>query len=131
MELLLERLSVWNVSVEAKGVKVNVGKTKVMHCQAKNCKNNVIQDSGKGPKCPCGMCGNGVGRISIRCVDCSKWIHKRCSRYKVVLRERLQYKCPRCNGQIPTSVASEETKHINFGDDKIVCIQKFCYLSDM
>ena len=64
-------------------------------------------------------------------MDCSKWIHKRCSGYKGVLREGLQYKCPRCNGQIPTSVASEETKHINLGDDKIECVQKFCYLGDM
>ena len=45
MELLLERLSVWKVSMEAKDLKVNVGKTKVMHCQAKNTKNSVIQNS--------------------------------------------------------------------------------------
>jgi len=60
MELLLERLSVWKVSMEAKSLKVNVGKTKVMHCQAKNKKNSVIQKSGKRLKYPCGMCGKGV-----------------------------------------------------------------------
>src|SRR5579863_8258923 len=31
MELLLERLGVWKASMEAKGLKMNVGKTKVMH----------------------------------------------------------------------------------------------------
>src|SRR5580698_6921123 len=44
MELLLELLSVWNVSMEATG---KVGKTKVMHCLAKNSKNSVIENSGK------------------------------------------------------------------------------------
>ena len=53
-ELLLERLSLWKGNMEAKGLKVNVGKTKVMHCHAKN---GVIQDSGKDP---CGMYGKGV-----------------------------------------------------------------------
>src|SRR5580698_4327326 len=99
--------------MEAKGLKVNVDKMKVMHCQAKNTKNSVIQNSGKGPKCPCGMCGKGVRDNSIQCVDCSKWIHKRCSGYKGVQREGLQYKCSRCNGQIPNSVTSEQTKHTN------------------
>ena len=37
-------------------------------------------------------------------MDCSKWIHKRCSGYKGVLREGLLHKCPRCDGQIPNSV---------------------------
>jgi len=94
---------------------VNVGKTKPMPCQAKN-KKNVIQNSGKGPKCPCGMCEKGVRDNSIQCIDCSKWIHKRCSSYKGVLRERLQYKCPRCSGQIPSRIAPEETKYINLKD---------------
>jgi len=118
------------VNKEAKGLKVNVGKTKVMHCQTKNTKNSVIQNSGKGPKCPCGMCGKGVRDNSIQCVDCSNWIHKRCSGYKGVLRG-LQYRCPRCGGKILNSVAPDETIKINLGDDKIECMQKFCYLGDM
>jgi hypothetical protein len=124
-ELLLERLSLWKGNMEAKGLKVNVGKTKVMHCHAKK---GVIQDSGKDP---CGMCGKGVRGNSIQCVDCSKWIHKRCSGYKGVLREGLKYQCPRCSGQILNSVAPEEPIEINLGDEKIECVQKFCYLGDM
>ena len=31
LKLLLERLSVWKASMEAKGLKINVGKPKVMH----------------------------------------------------------------------------------------------------
>ena len=63
-DLLLERLSLWQVCMEAKGLKVNVGITKVMHCQAKNKKNSVIQNSGK---CPCGMCGKEVERNYSMC----------------------------------------------------------------
>src|SRR5579863_7511247 len=73
----------------------------------------------------------GVERNSIQCVDCSKWIHKRCSGYKGVLREGLQYQCPRCSGKILNSVAPDETIEINLGDDEIEYVQKFCYLDDM
>ena len=100
-DLLLERLSLWKVCMEAKGLKVNIGKTKVMYCQSKNSKNSVIHNSGKCPKCPCGMCGKGVERNSIQCVNCSEWIHKRCSGFKGILREGPHYQCPRCNGQYP------------------------------
>ena len=64
-------------------------------------------------------------------MDCSKWIHKRCSGYKGVLREGLQYQCPRCRGQILSSVAPEEAREINLENEKIECVQKFCYLRDM
>src|SRR5580658_3871439 len=63
-DLLLERLSLLKVFMLAKGLKVNIGKTKVMYCQSKNSKNSVMQNSGKCPKCPCGICGKGVERIS-------------------------------------------------------------------
>ena len=35
------------------------------------------EDSGKYP---CGMCTEGVGdnSISIKCVVCHRWVHKRC-----------------------------------------------------
>ena len=77
------------------------------------------------------MCGKGVERNSIQYVDCSKWIHKRCSGYKGVLKEGLQYQCPRCSGKILNIVAPDEIIEINLGDDKIECVQKFCYLGDM
>ena len=30
-------------------------------------------------KYPCGVCRQGVGDNSIKCIACHKWIHKRCS----------------------------------------------------
>ena len=64
---------------------------------------------------------------AIQCMDCSKWIHKRCSGYMGILREGLQYQCPRCSSKILNIVAPDEIIEINFGDDKIECVQKFCY----
>ena len=34
------------------------------------------EDSGKYP---CGVCKQGVGDNSIKCVACHRWVHKRCS----------------------------------------------------
>ena len=29
-------------------------------------------------RCPCGVCGGGVGADSVRCALCVKWVHGRC-----------------------------------------------------
>ena len=65
-EELKEKIRKWKASLEAKGLKVNVGKTKVM-----------VGGEGAGDveevgPWPCGVCGKGVGRNSIKCTGCSK-----------------------------------------------------------
>jgi len=48
-ELLLEKIKKWKVGMEEKGLRVNVGKTKVMRCQ---------EDAGQAVKTgryPCGV----------------------------------------------------------------------------
>ena len=45
------------------GLRLNIGKTKVMKC---NVAANMQVESGKYP---CGICGKGVGRNSIQCVQ--------------------------------------------------------------
>ena len=72
-ELLLEKLRKWKNGMEAKGLRVNAGKTKVMQCRVSRVQS---EDSGKHP---CGVCRKGVGDNSIRCVECLRWVHKRCS----------------------------------------------------
>ena len=47
--------------MEEKGLRVNVGKTKVMKCQVGS---GQVKNSGKWP---CGVCRKGVGRNSICC----------------------------------------------------------------
>ena len=47
-------------------------------------------------KWPCGVCGKGVGRNSILCTQCGKWIHKRCSEVKGSLESWKNLKCGKC-----------------------------------
>ena len=56
---LLDRLSVWKEGLEEEGLRVNMGKTVVMICQAKS---GQVMDSGRWP---CGICKKGVGTNSI------------------------------------------------------------------
>ena len=52
---------------------MNAGKSKVM---VGNSGVKMIVTSGKWP---CGFCWKGVQANSVQCIECIKWIHKRCS----------------------------------------------------
>ena len=54
--------------METKGLRVNVGKTKLMPCRVNRFQS---EDSGKHP---CGVCRTGVASNSILCVGCLRWI---------------------------------------------------------
>ena len=54
-ELLMEKLRKWKTGMEAKGLRVNAGKTKVMQCRVSRFQS---EDSGEHP---CGVCRKGVG----------------------------------------------------------------------
>jgi hypothetical protein len=77
LEELEVKLKSWKNGLERKGLKVNVGKTKLM-CSAHDAPKTKI----KSIKFPCGVCGSGVGANSIQCTSCLKWVHKRCSGIK-------------------------------------------------
>ena len=112
--------------MEAKGLRVNMGKTKVMRCQV-----GKVQQGNSG-KWPCGVCGKGVGRNSIECTACKKWIHKKCSGIKGRLREGYGYNCPKCVDGVPSTGEMEEEAELTLGQDgKLECVEKFCYLGDM
>ena len=66
----------WKECMEAKGMRINTGKTKVMVSGKK--KSNLEQLG----KLPCTVCGKGTGGNSIRCTGCSEWVHKKCSGVK-------------------------------------------------
>jgi len=78
--------------LESKGLKVNVGKTKVLKCKGGS---GTVEKSGKWP---CGVCNKGVGNNSIFCTKCDKWIHKRCSNTDGKLVSNEDFQCPRCMG---------------------------------
>ena len=81
LEELKERLVNWKKALESKGLKVNMNKTKIMVGQQK------MKEQVKG-KYPCAVCGRGVGRNSIKCMECAKWVHKTCSRIKGNIAEK-------------------------------------------
>jgi len=69
-ESLPDKIVKWKSGLEAKGLKMNTGKTKVMF----SCSMKVrVEEKGKWP---CGVCKKGVGNNSILCHGCKKWIHK-------------------------------------------------------
>ena len=57
--------------LEAKGLKMNTGKTKVMFSHSMK---DRVEEKGKWP---CGVCKKEVGNNSILCHGCKKLIHKR------------------------------------------------------
>jgi len=71
-ESLCEKRVQWKsgLELEAKGLKMNTGKMKLMFsCSMKD----KVEEKGKWP---CDVCKKGVGNNSILCHGCKKWIHK-------------------------------------------------------
>ena len=123
---LKEKLQRWKSGLERKGLRVNVGKTKVMKCGV-GLKKTV--DTGKYP---CGVCGKGVKSNSIQCTVCIKRVHKRCCGISRKLRaeDEDEFKCRKCdNGG---NLVHPEAKFVELDDgSKFECVDKFCYLGDM
>ena len=92
MDELLSKFRNWKKHLEAKGLRVNMGKTNIM-ISGKNL--HSLRDSGKHP---CGVCHKGVGSNSILCCGYQLWIHKKCSDIKGKLTADPSYKCKRCMG---------------------------------
>ena len=122
-ELLMEKLRKWKKGMELKGLRVNIGKTKVMRCQVRI---GQAEDSGKYP---CGVCKQGVGDNSIKCVACHKWVHKRCSGISGRLGYVADFRCRRCLDGDSAQVLLSSEVELEPGV-KVECVSKFCYLGD-
>ncbi|XP_002731282.2 uncharacterized protein LOC100366586, partial [Saccoglossus kowalevskii] len=119
MEGLREKFVKWKKAFESKGLKVNLGKTKVMV-------------SGTEEKAlvskvdPGGMCGKRVKVNSVRCVKCGKWIHGRCAKIKrVTQRLARDFACGRCKNGVGRVVEQEEKLC-----DEVETVKEFTYLGD-
>ena len=125
-EKLLEKIKLWKKEMEEKGLRVNVGKTKVMKCQVGS---GQVENSGKWP---CGVCRKGVDRNSICCAVCKKWIHKRCSGEIRRLQDIIGFRCSRCVANANATTQIVEKQDIKLAEDATLeCVAKFCYLGDM
>ena len=93
MEELLVKVQTWKTEMEKKGLRVNMGKTKIMESGI----NLDVQK--KSGKYPCGVCQSGVGSSNaIFCGGCKRWVHKKCSGIKGPLRPDPEFRCARCLG---------------------------------
>src|SRR3989442_3743511 len=124
---LEERLTEWMARLKEKGLRVNIGKTKVM-----NRKVGVGQVENSG-KYPCGVCRSGVGLNAIECTSCKKWIHKKCSRVVGRLKKVAKvgdFKCRNCSGD-GVKVVDEVRQVVLGAREELEVVDKFCYLGDV
>ena len=126
-EEVCDKIVIWKSGLEAKGLKMNTGKTKVMFsCSMKD----KVEEKGKWP---CVVCKNGVGNNSILCHGCKKLIHKRCSGVKGSLCNASQsFICRCCKVARPITDGLNTDLHMNIGNGvSLEKVDKFCYLGDM
>ena len=123
---LKQKLKIWKDSMEAKGLKVNVTKTKVMICGGER----VADETGRWP---CGVCKKGVGRNSIECTTCKKWIHRKCCGVKGSLEKVCStFVCNKClNGIQCAQTDSNEERFMVDGELSLEKVNRFCYLGEM
>ena len=95
-EELRQKVRNWKDAMEAKGLKVNVNKTKVMF--SGKCGKSAVGYV----KYPCGVCSKGVGDNSILCGTCGKWVHKRCSGItkRLTATDGEKFECRVCKGGV-------------------------------
>ena len=89
---------------------------------------NMQVESGKYP---CGICGKGVGKNSIQCGGCKKWMKKKCSGVKGKLKEDPSYRCAKCGRGCCAEGDAEEQEVVLEDGSSLECVNKFCYVGDM
>ena len=114
LDVLIQKLMVWKRELESKGLRVNMGKTKVLHSSYGN---NLRIKTGKWP---CGVCQKGVGVNSIYCPGCKCWIHN--------VAQASNFGCKNCLGGDPPA---QLTDKVEVGDDHLDMVNTFTYLGDV
>ena len=76
LEDLKKKLIIWKDNIEAKGLRVNVHKTKLA------CSKHSLSVESNPVKWLCSICHKGVGISSIFCQSCNHWVQKRCLKIK-------------------------------------------------
>ena len=71
-----------------------------------------------------------MGRNSICCDVCKKWIHKKCSGVKGRLQVGRKFQCQVCNGGAYFQL--NERQDLKLEDEgTLECVDRFCYLGDV
>ena len=110
--------------MEAKGLRVNMGKTKIMVSKVNL---QMLKDSGEYPF---SVCRKGVGSNSIYCAGCSHWVHKKCSGVIGSLKSNPDYRCSRRKGTARPIDGRPHNEWLLMQDKKLDVVDSFCYLGD-
>ena len=122
LEELQQKLISWKTNIEEKGLRVNMGKTKVL---MSGLGLSVLQKSSKDP---CGVCLKGVGTNFIFCGGCVRWIHKNCSGIPSRLKSDASFMCKRIGQDRPRD--GRLMTEVTLGQEKLEVVPSFCYLGD-
>ena len=107
---LERRLMEWIGRLKEKGLRVNLGKIKVMNCKVGVGQPVQVENSGRFP---CGICRKGLGVNSICCESCKKPIHKRCSGVVGNIEKLVNFKYRNC--AVGGVKVVDELKHLCWG----------------
>ena len=122
-EGLMRKMAVWKNGLESRGLKVNMGKTKLM-ISGRDL--HTLQSSGKYP---CAVCRKGVRKNSIFCSGCLFWVHKKCSNIPSRLVEDPDFRCRRCLGNAQ-AIDGRPCVKVQLADGKLDVVDNFVYLGD-
>ena len=104
--------------MQDKGLKVNVGKTKITVSETKG-------EIFLSKIDPCGICGKRVGSNTVCCTQSMKWIHGRCTKMKkVTCSSARHFVCRRCTD---VGDGTEEPVEVLC---EVETVKEFCYLGD-
>ena len=121
-EAVQEKFKMWREGMDAKGLRVNINKTKVMISEVGG---GIVREVGAYP---CAVCRTGVGSSSIQCNGCNLWVHKKCSGIRGRLRNDGDFECAVCRGE---NVVRERQERVVLAGESFECVQEFCYLGDV
>ena len=114
----LQKSSLWKATVESKGIKVNINKTKSMV-------SGTEVETSRSKVDPFGMCGKKVMADSIMCSKYRCWVHRRCTKRKKLSVAMAQtFVCARCSSMTAETVAKEKLC------DGVETVKSFCHLGD-
>ena len=116
---LRERFQRWRSALEDKGLKVNVGKTKMM---VSGTEGEIVLSKID----PSGVCAKRVGSNAVCCTQCTKWTLGRCTKMiKVTCSSAKHFVCRRC-----TDVGDGMEEPVEVLCDEVKTVKEFCYLGD-
>ena len=122
MEELLVGVRTWRTGVEGGGLRVSVGRAKIVESGIG------LDVLGKSGRCPCGVCLAGVGGTgAVRCGGCGGWVRGRCSGIGGRLLRGGEFACARCLGTA-RAIDGRRSLEVEVGGGELEVVPGFCCL---